>query len=158
MADFIRPTLEQALEIAPLLRPDDVAELTKSGDTPEGAIIRSFNMSDHVWLARLNDEPAALIGIGRTSILGNIGSPWFLTTPVMDTWEAKRELLRLSPTFVSDFMGEYDMLSNYVDAQYVRALRWLEWLGFTIGEPIQSPITGAVFHEIKMERGEQWVN
>lgn len=157
-ANFIRPTLEEALEIAPYLREDDVAECRRFGHTAEQAVRSSYEQSDYVWLAYVDGKPACLIGVGRTCILGNIGTPWFLTTPVMETAAAKKELIRLSPTFVSDFMLHYDALYNYVDAKYIKALRWLKWLGFEIGKKEVSPVTGEEFHEIKMERGASWAS
>lgn len=155
--DFTKPTLEQALSLAPLLREADRKEVSRAGFTPERAIKDSYERSDEVWLVNLDGKPACLMGVGRVSILGNIGAPWFLTTNVMDCWTAKRALLKYSPQYISRFLERYDMLVNYVDADYAKALRWLQWLGFSIGEP-QKTMTGAYFCEVRMERKELWAS
>lgn len=148
---FYNPTLEQALAMAPLLREADRLEVQRAGYTVEKAIEDSFARSDEVWIAELDGKPACLLGVGLVSILGNVGAPWFLSTDIMDCWSAKRALLTYSPEYISLFLDRYDMLVNYVDAKYAKALRWLEWLGFTIGEP-RKTITGAYFCEITLKR------
>lgn len=150
--NFTRPTLQEALKLAPLLRAADREEVERLGSTAEKAIAQSFGESDYVWLASIGDAPACLIGVGTVSIMGNVGAPWFLTTDVMETTAAKRALLKFSPVFVTDFLHKYDNLVNYVDARYFRALRWLKWLGFTIGEVEAAPITGQPFRRVSMER------
>lgn len=150
--NFTRPTLQEALTIAPLMRAADREEVERLGHTAEKAIAQSFADSDAVWLCTIGGAPACLIGVGTVSIMGNVGAPWFLTTDVMETPAAKRALLKWSPRFVADFLGKYDNLVNYVDARYFRALRWLKWLGFTIGEVEASPLTGQPFRRISMER------
>ncbi len=150
--NFSRPTLQEAMAVAPYLRAADREEVERLGSTAEKAIAQSFAESDAVWLCRIGGKYACLIGVGQVSIMGNVGAPWFLTTDVMETTAARRALLKWSPRFVADFLGKYDNLVNYVDARYYRALRWLKWLGFTIGEVEASPITGQPFRRVSMER------
>ena len=146
---FTCPDLNEALSMAPLMREADVLEVAGLGQTPEQAITQSFYDSDMVWLAYFEGRPAALIGVGRVSVMGNQGTPWFLTSNVMNEWGAKRALLKYSPVFIQDFLDNYDILVNYVDAKYTKALTWLKWLGFTIDDnPEPSPITGAMFYRI----------
>lgn len=149
---FYNPSLDDVMALVPLIRADDRKEVERLGNTIEQALAQSFRDSDHLWLAELDGKPACIIGIGTVSYIGNVGTPWFLTTDVMETMAAKRALLAYSPVFVADFLEKYDNLVNYVDARYIRALRWLKWLGFTIGEIERSSITGHPFRRVSMER------
>ena len=91
--------------------------------------------------------PAAIVGLGRSALLGGHGVPWALTGPAVE--RHRRFLLRESRRQVARMRDEAAPLINYVHAGHRRALRWLRWLGFTI-EPAR-PLARGMFHRFTLE-------
>jgi len=149
--DYVEADIDDVLGFVPYMREADVREVQGLGHTPEYAVVSSFQKSDKVWVVLLNYVPAGLLGIGTVSILGCQGCPWFLGGKILDTWQGKRALLRESPEKLKEFISDYDMLVNYVDADYKAAIRWLKWLGFTVSDkPKPNYLTGNQYYEVKM--------
>ena len=77
------------------------------------------------------------------------GTPWLLGS--QEQRKHVKTLLRASRAWMEEQKQIYPRLSNFVDADYPEAIRWLKWLGFDIlpAEPIGN--RGAMLHKV------QWV-
>ncbi len=116
------------------LRKEDCVELEKAtGGSPYKALVLSYRFSEKSWVGIVDGEIACAWGVSKQSLLGNRGTIWLLSTDVMGSIplqaaiHTKRELKKIEK--------DYGYLENYVDATYVKCIRWLKWLGFTIEEP-----------------------
>lgn len=64
-----------------------------------------------------------------------VGQVWMLGTPQID--KAKKFYLRETRRQVALMAQMFVCLRTAVAAEYTKSLRWLAWLGFTLGEPIE---------------------
>src|SRR5690606_15500490 len=119
-----------AEELAEIMRPDDKAEVTALGFTPLSALKDSLSRSRYAYAARHDGQLLGIVGVGDVSVIGNRGCIWLLTSIHAEKMAAKRALVRTAPRVIASFMEEYDVLFNYVDVRYQRALRWLKHIGF----------------------------
>ena len=129
------------------LRAEDAAEVAAFGVTPDTALRESIARSLWAETYLVDGVPAAIVGLGRSALLGGHGVPWALTGPAVE--RHRRFLLRESRRQVARMRDEAPPLVNYVHAGHRRALRWLRWLGFTI-EPAR-PLARGMFHRFTLE-------
>ena len=74
-----------------------------------------------------------MYGVAEISILSNTGIPWLLGTDEIE--EHSKYFLRHNRYYMRDIRKKYSLLVNFVDARNTVAIRWLEWLGFTVADP-----------------------
>lgn len=148
----LEPATEaDALELAPLLREADRAEVLALGRDPVEALSVSVGRSAEAWTAR--DDGGAIIcmgGVVPASLIGPTASPWLLGSPLVE--RHARTFLRETRRLVDRWSQEWPSLRNMVDARYERAHRWLRRIGFTVSEPRPLPPTGAMFCLAERER------
>lgn len=127
----LRPaTLLDACYVGQRLRAEDAAEVMIFGLCGEDAIMHSMRGSLLCECLTVDGEPAAVVGIALESFTGGAGCPWMLTTPAVERYP--RAFARLTRTLLARGLLMTDRLENVIDARYTRAIRWLEWLGFTV--------------------------
>ncbi len=151
MADvLIRLTApEDAAELFANLRPADLAECTAYGHPDLAASIAdNARRSLLCWTAFVDGELAAILGVAPLNILGGIGSPWMLGTPVLD--RHARILVRESRVYIARMLTAFPHLVNFVHAENATSVRWLRRLGFTLHEPVPYGAKGELFHPFEM--------
>ncbi|MUG90143.1 hypothetical protein [Bombella sp. ESL0385] len=138
--------------IAPLLRRNDALEVIRAG---HGHIIpamrRSVEESKKGGMAGLfldDGQPVALFGVAPK--LG-IGIPWLVGTDAINLHQ--KTFLKETRFWVRQWQRNYPLLMNHVDASYSGAIRWLSWLGFSIGTPQPIGLAGAMFCRFEMQGG-----
>ncbi len=148
----IRPaTVADAELLALCLHPDDYAEVLALGQDPRAALIQSVEMSasGEAWAGLADGELVCLFGVVPLSLVGVTAVPWLLGSPLVQMHG--RTFLRLNKQFIERWRRDYPVLRNVVHARHRRAVRWLQWLGFTLGEPVSMEPHGAPFHPFVME-------
>lgn len=120
--------------IVPHVRAADVIELRAAGGyTPAAAMAVGLELSTRAWTVMYDATPVAMAGVAALDVLNSSAVPWMVAT---DHVEAQpRPFLRLSRHYVAQMADWYGRLWNYVDTRNTVAIRYLEWLGFTVGEP-----------------------
>jgi len=119
--------------IAPLLRAEDAREVMRLGCGPaSGCIRRAIAGSRMAGVFYRDEAPLCVFGVADALS------------------RSPRPFLRETRRWVSAWMEHYSALTNYVDADYEKAIRWLRWLGFTIGDPEPYGAPGAMFCRIEM--------
>lgn len=150
----IRPaTLADAAELAPSLRPHDVAEVWSSdGWTPYQALSESLQRSQRAFAVCVDGELAALGGYAPTSLLSNRAQTWFLTGHAI----AKEPLayIRMAKLVVHCMLEDYDEVFAYVDSRYDEAVRFFRMVGFR-SAGVRVAHDGTPFHHITARR-ESW--
>ncbi|MCR4296521.1 MAG: hypothetical protein NUW21_13380 [Elusimicrobia bacterium] len=154
--EILPATLDHALDLAPRLRAEDAAEvLASSGRSPFEALAFAVAYSDEASALLFDGEVACLYGVAaiRESFLGPpvAWSIWLLGSDALR--RHRRTFVRLSREVVAILRARYAVLFNFVDARYVAALRWAEWLGFEVGEPRPYGVAGLPFRLITLSRG-----
>jgi hypothetical protein len=137
------------------LRPGDRAEITSVGRDPRAVVRASFKHSLYPPKAafvffdkRSEGEIAAMWGMGG-DLLSDIGEPWLLTSPAVE--RVKVSFLRVVRTELAWMLARKRRLENHVAADYCRAIRLLEALGFTIEAPRPIGRHGALFRKFWIE-------
>jgi hypothetical protein len=119
IAERIRQADIDELWAAAAMLPRDALRFSLAGTTISGT-----------WL--VDEEPAAIGGIADYQ--GGSGVVWLITTDLVEKHtrgfleESRRAFARVKP--------HYDCLFNYVDQRNRRAIRWLQWLGFKMSDPV----------------------
>jgi len=138
----IRPTLPgDTWLILADLRPAEVAEFDALGVTSEECM--------RIGLARSNaftmfiaGQPAGMFGLMD---FGTYQVPWGVFTTVIDRHPiaflraARRWAEALSSTTV-----------NYVDVRNELAVKWFEWMGFTLSEPVEYGLNSETFRQVRV--------
>ena len=91
------------------------------------------------WL--IDGEPAVIGGIREVAQGGIL---WLVTTDLMERHQ--RAFLIESRKEIEWAKANYNMLWNYIDARNLKAVRWLKWTGFEIGEAVSYGIFKKPFY------------
>ncbi len=135
------------------LRAEDVIEIRRrNGREPYAVLIDSFRRSEVAYVGLIDGEIACAWGVARESILSSAGVIWLLSTAVME--RAPVAVARRTRRELQELLKVYPELGNYVDSEYEKCVRWLEWLGFTLEPPEPLGIRGGMFRKFYITRGE----
>lgn len=138
-------------DIAVRIRPEDKAELWDFACvTPAQAMYFGLNQARFARTGFIDGEAVAMFGVNTVSAVSGIGRPWLIGTTLLDRY-AKTFLRRCRPV-VEEMLSDYKLLENYIDMRNVRAIAWLKWLKFEMGEPEPMGIYKMPF--IKFHKGE----
>lgn len=120
-------TYETGLEVFRNLRTEDEWELSRLGDS--GMVLAELVGGSRAYVARVDGTPACLFGV--TSGRGGVDPAklWLVTTPLVEKkWV---HLARMGYEFVQKQLREHGVIECYVICRNQRAVRWLEWMGFS---------------------------
>ncbi len=131
----IRPSVSDDVSwLKRTLRPEDVAEVWASDhDKPGKALNDSFNSSTEAYTLTRFGYPIAMFGIVPVRGREDLAIIWLLGTP--DIAKVKKSFVALTREVLKHFLTLYPCLFNFVDARYVKAVRWLSVCGATFGAP-----------------------
>lgn len=128
-----RPWTPDALaSIADRMRAEDVAELavTSPDRSPLDVLMDSATDSRWCIVASCDGRPAVAYGVGDAAHDPNLGVPWMLATD--DLKRMRRALAAHGRREVRLMQQRYLALANAVHVGNATAIRYLEWLGFTV--------------------------
>lgn len=121
-------TATTTLELATLLHPADAAELAAAGQHV-GAVLEGVQMLE----LRQGEDLVCAFGVQPGD---GYGIPWMLCTDAVDR-VPRRAMAQVSREVVDGWKASHDMLMNLVHARNLRAIRFVQWLGFTVeDEPV----------------------
>lgn len=145
---------EHADALAARMRPADVAEvLASDGHTPGEAVRYAIASSTEAWAWLVDGEVAAIWGLGLLSFLGDIWTPWLLTSDLVE--HHRKAFLRACREQLAQ-LRRHHVLINFIDARHTRALRWVRALGFEVADAAPYGASGLPFHRVIL-RGAQHV-
>jgi hypothetical protein len=134
MIRVVPTTIDHLVVIADDVRDVDAYELKLfTGMKPLEALCLIFDTSQKKWTILHGDRPAVFFGCNVTNVLFKTASPFMIAT----NYAAGRPRLfaKVSREAQKAFEGHF--LINYVLASNASAIKWLKWLGFTLG-PLES--------------------
>jgi hypothetical protein len=130
------------------MRAGDAKECEDAGIHPRKAVWRSFRHSLMCQTAFLDGDLAAIFGMGG-SYFSKVGEPWMFTTPVVERDPVS--FLILGKQWVDEMLAITPRLENFVSADYPKACRFLQAIGFHLGEPEPFGLHGKPFRKFWME-------
>ncbi len=130
----IRPAaISDVYALARCLRPGDRAEIEAVGKEPRRVLRASLRSSlTQVKVALVDGEIAAMWGMSG-EVLSDTGTPWLMTGTACD--RVPVSFLRIARHELALMLALKPRLENYVAADYAKAIRLLEGLGFHIDAP-----------------------
>ena len=143
-------TEADARELVPLLRAPDRAEVLALGVDPAEGLLASLHSAQEAFTARADGQILCMTGVSPASLVGQTGVPWLLGSDLVPAHGP--HFLRESRRLVARWLTLFSVLRNLVDDRYAAAIRWLSWLGFTIGEPM--PVGRGMFRLAHKEAGQ----
>jgi hypothetical protein len=144
---YVQAEAEHAEVLIANMRADDERECIASGLTSQSAVLQSMGRSDFRQAVYFGGKLACIYGVlknPRSTVLHPLYSAWVLTTPVVEKYPKTffKESLRVT----HELTKKYGTLTNYVDARYEKAIRWLLRIGFEFtGAPPGMGPTGVPF-------------
>lgn len=133
MITMFPATMDDARELAPLLRAEDRAEVLALGLDPIDGLLQSLAAAREAWTYRDDGRIICMAGVAPLSLIGSTGVPWLLGSPLVAAH--RRVFMVETRRTVEQWLKMFGVLRNVVDDRYAAAHRWLRWLGFDLGEP-----------------------
>jgi hypothetical protein len=126
-----KATIDDCNKLGPRLRKADKHELKVScGFGPITALTLSLNASDAAYVAVDEvGEPIIMFGVVNAG-QAFVGVPWMLGSKGI--YQHIRQLQAECRQWVDVVHKDYSLLFNYVHAENPKAIRWLQWMGFTM--------------------------
>lgn len=136
--------------IADKIRKPDADELWASSHlTPYQALMVSFMVSrDTTFTGTANGVPVCMFGIREPSMLSDTAVPWMIAGADLEFYS--KAFLRRSKAIVNMWRSIYPFMQNYVDERNVVAVRWLQWVGFSVYYPKEYGADKLPFHRFDM--------
>jgi hypothetical protein len=131
------------------LRDGDRLEVASLGLTPIAGLRKTFYSALDRRTALIDGAIAAMWGVSG-SAFGHTGYPWLMTAPVIETLPVS--FVRQARREVGRMLATHRRLEGSVAAQYAMACRFLETLGFTLGDVQEIGPRKAKFRPFTMER------
>lgn len=121
------------------MRASDRRELVRwTGNDPAYELARAVELADVVWVGCLPDGTMlSMFGGLSVNLVEETGCIWELSTE-----DVERHMVlfarasRVGMDMVMRALPHVREFRNYVDAEYARAVRWIEWLGGTVSRVV----------------------
>tara|TARA_R110002072_G_scaffold273239_1_gene433940 strand:+ start:8559 stop:9029 length:471 start_codon:yes stop_codon:yes gene_type:complete len=127
-------TPELAREIIPLLREDTIEEISAIYGTGDDVLLshfaRAISRANEAYIAYADDKPICIIGYWTSSFGSPIAHPWVFCTKFADDYPI--EFFFTGRKYVETLLEKFDVLTNHVNSDNVRAIRWLKLMGFKV--------------------------
>ena len=132
--DIVPATLAHAEELAANMQQADVDEIWALAHiTPIEAVNMSLRASLDPRTGLAEGKVIVMFGIAKATFLSPVAVPWLLATDDIKTHS--KHFLRHSRIYFERYKANNEMMVNYVDDRHKGAIRWLEWMGFTMHDP-----------------------
>ena len=129
------------------VRQSDIDELQAScGLSPEDVLLKTYAL-DGVKLAFKVDSEI-LCAFGVTDLLDSQGIPWMIASKNLS--DNKKSFLKACKVIFPELKKHYQVMENYVDARNMDSIKWLEWLGFEVFDPVTFGLEKLPFHRFRM--------
>ncbi len=124
--------------IADNLRESDMNELIAArgqGIDIHEIVETAWRLSVLCWVA-VNDEQEPIMIWGATPVdaTHGLGSPWLLGTE--EIYKYGKVLLHEIPAYVTKLHEKFPCLINRIDARNTKTIKWLQYLGFSVEDPV----------------------
>lgn len=111
-------------------------------------IQKCIKNSDEAWTAFDDDMVICMFGIGKISMLSDVGHPWLITTNLV--YKYKRDFLKGAKVSLEYWLKKYGVLENYIPAGLDSLLKWVKWAGFIVSPAQDYGLNKPPLHKIEM--------
>lgn len=135
------------------LRAADIDELTAaSGPDIDRTLAHALELSPGAAFVAVSSicGPICLFGFAPFTRLGSRAAPWAVGTD--DLRRHGRSLNHFGRLYCRAALEEYGTLVNYVDDRHIESRRWLQRIGFSVGEPEPFGVARLPFRRFEMRR------
>jgi len=139
---IIPTTTEHVQHILNTLRDEDRYEIEAAGVDPQYALYKTFECCLYSKTALVDGTPAAFWGVAGIA-LSDVGTPFLLTGNQVKKVSSVR-FARIYKNEINEMKQLFPCLENYVDANYIGAVKMLRIAGFSLEEPIK---VGKAFYQ-----------
>lgn len=130
-------TIDDCAELALTMREADRIELAMGGaSSPYGSLVRGVATSEDAQ-AIVNQRGEVVAILGLVPMGPRMASPWMLAADGLE--DIKWPFLRECRARLADIHLRYEFLHNHVWEGNTAHIRWLKWLGFTVGGATARP-------------------
>ena len=145
MNELSAVTPEIIADFLPAMGDVERADLERIGGAK--VLQNAVALSVHSFAGVVDGVPAFVGGVVQAddAVTGRV---WMMATPAVD--RAKKFYLRETRRQVGLMLEMFDRLETKVAVEYPRSLRWLEWLGFKIGEAVE--MNGRLVRPVELAR------
>lgn len=144
-----KPTERDMRMLVANLRPADQEELKAYFSDDFDFIVKtSVKYSRDAWSVIVNGKLLFICGVGRTSLIGDVGCPWLLGTTHISQFP--KEFYKQSLQIVNEIRQNYKLLINHVYTKNTVAIRYLKRMGFELKDPVPHGANGELFHPFGM--------
>lgn len=132
MPETVAVTPEIIADFLPAMGAVERADLERLGGA--AVLENAVALSLHSFAGVVDGVPAFVGGVvpSEDHLTGRV---WMMATPAVD--RAKKFYLRETRRQVALMAEMFDRLETKVSVEYPKSLRWLEWLGFSVGEAVE---------------------
>lgn len=133
------------------LREEDLVELRMAhgqDSDPAKIVAEAYGKSTMCWVG-IDKSAVPVVIFGAGEVDPDIGAPWLLATD--EVLKYKALLVSQVKEYVLEMKDYYPRLVNMVYARNKTAIRWLEKLGFEVGEEVPAGPYREPFRPFKME-------
>jgi len=135
--------------LAQNLREQDMLEVRAYGYAePLYPLHRSVRSSVMCWTAFADGHIAAILGCGPVSVMGGVGAPWMMGTPVLEKYA--RQMVKRTPEYLDRMLEVFPHLTNFVHVANTTSKRWLRRVGFELSPPMPFGALREPFHRFDM--------
>lgn len=120
-------------EILPIIRQADRDEIEGALQIDLASSIEE-GLSDCCKASKIVVDGQVVAIFGDTAHDAHTGIPWLISTVHVE--RHPKAFLQVCKPEVEEMLTRHQTLLNFVDVRNTVAIRWLEWLGFTFGEPV----------------------
>ena len=126
-----RSTLADCTELAAKMRQEDVQEIWHLNRVKPLDALLSGLAWPYCYTVVHREKVVAMFGVGG---YGRQGYPWMLASEGLK--DIRKSFVRECRKYVAEMASHYPVLSNVAWSKNVVHIKWLQWLGFTLGEAL----------------------
>ena len=149
MYEVVPATEAHALELAPRMRQADADEAwALCHYTPQEALMVSLEHS-RSWAWLVDGRVLCMLGDQEVSPGEDCAILWL--SGAKELPKHTHAFIRMNIAYLAWVRHQYGLLYNFVDARHTVAVRWLQWLNFTVEPAKAFGAEGLPFHLARIE-------
>lgn len=130
---IVPATPAHLIELRKNMRPADRQEMLNYGGCMRRLLWQTYHDTLEPKAVLVDGKVAGVFGCIGT-VIGMVGKPWWLSTPIADAYPIPLALLYRQE--VRKMLENYDMLENWVDSTYDKSIRLMKIIGFNVDPPM----------------------
>ena len=117
----------------------------EDGETMLDVMFRMKRMAHRCYTGKVDGEIVIIYGIIPQSILSSKHAfPWAMTSEAVETRKNRKAFLNMGRIEMARLCRGYETFSGIVHTENRKAIRWLRWMGFNVGNEIHD-VNGGSF-------------